>query len=177
MTRKQRACGLLLLLGVATTARAQLLNGDVNFPILNEIRWESKMNEVRTICERRHAAESSTDSAIVISVPMLGFKARTEMKFDQGLKTLKSVQVKYHDCTKILVDSLTSHFTRIFGRGPIRTVKEKSFIVITLRIEMAMWRSSMGLVSLVTAMRDDSLFDASLVLYPPTTQQSQSSPK
>jgi len=177
MTRKQRACGLLLLLGVATTARAQLLNGDANFPILNEIRWESKMNEVRTICERRHAAESSTDSAIVISVPMLGFKARTEMKFDQGLKTLKSVQVKYNDCTKILVDSLTSHLTLMLKHAPFRTVKEKSVIIMTIRMEMATWRSSAGLVNLVTATRDNTLFDASLVLYPPTIQQNQSNPK
>jgi hypothetical protein len=56
-------------------------------------------------------------------------------------------------------------------------VKEKSVIIMTLRMEMAVWKSSAGLVSLVTAMRDDALFDASLVLYPPTTQQSQSSPK
>lgn len=177
MIRQQLVCGLLIMLGVATSARAQLLNGDPNFPILNEIRWESKMNEVRSLCERYHAIESSTDSAIITRAPMLGFKARAEMQFDQGSKTLKSVQVKFNEPTKTLVDSLTSHFTRIFGRAPIRTVKEKSVIIMTIRMEMAMWRSSMGLVSLVTAMRDDALFNASLVLYPPTTQQSQSNPK
>jgi hypothetical protein len=165
------------MLGVATSARAQLLNGDANFPILNEIRWESKMNEVRSLCERRHAVESSTDSAIIISAPMLGFKVRTEMQFDQGSKTLKTVQAKFNEPTKTLVDSLTSHFTRIFGRAPIRTVKEKSVIIMTIRMEMAVWRSSAGLVNLVTATRGDAPFSASLLLHPPTTKQSQSSPK
>jgi hypothetical protein len=177
MIRQQLVCGLLIMLGVATSARAQLLNGDPNFPILNEIRWESKTNEVRSLCERRHAAESSTDSVIIISAPMLGFDARTEMQFDHGSKTLKSIQVKFNEPTKTLVDSLTSHFTRIFGRAPIRTVKEKSVIIMTIRMEMAMWRSSAGLVNLVTATRGDAPFNTSLVLRPPTNQQSQSSPK
>ena len=177
MIRQQRVCGLLIMLGIATTATAQLLNGDGNFPILNEIRWESKTNEVLSLCKHRHATESSTDSAIIISAPMLGFMARTEMQFDPGSKTLKLVQVKFNECTKTLVDSLTSHFTRMFGRAPMRTAKEKSLIIITIRMEMAMWRSSMGLVNLVTAMRGDTLFDASLVLLPPTTQQNQSNPK
>ena len=177
MIRQKLVCGLLIQLYVATTAGAQLLNGDASFPILNEIRWESKMNEVQSLCERRHAAQSLTDSTIVLNAPMLGFKARTEMKFDRGLKTLKSVQVKFNESTKTLVDSLTSHFTLVFGHAPFRTVKEKSVIIMTIRMEMATWKSSTGLVNLVTAMRGDMLFDASLVLFPPTTQQSQSSPK
>jgi hypothetical protein len=177
MIRQQLVCGLLIMLGVTTTARAQLLNGDANFPILNEIRWESKTNEVRSLCERQHAVESSTDSAIIISAPMLGFMARTEMKFDQGSRTLKTVEANFNEPTKTLVDSLTSHFTRIFGRAPIRTVKEKSVIIMTLRMEMAVWRSSAGLVNLVTATRSDDPFSVRLLLRPPTIQQSQSSPK
>lgn len=177
MVRQQLVCGLLVMLGVAPIARGQLLNGDANFPILNEIRWESKMSEVRSLCKSRHAAQSSTDSTIIISGSMLGFMARTEMQFDEGSKTLKSVQAKFNEPTKTLVDSLTRHFTRIFGRDPLRTVKEKSVIIMTIRMEIATWRSSRGLVNLVTAMRNDALFNASLTLIPPITQQSQSSPK
>jgi hypothetical protein len=56
-------------------------------------------------------------------------------------------------------------------------VKEKSVIIMTIRMEMAVWRSSAGFVNLVTATRGDTPFSMSLLLRPPTTQQTQSNPK
>jgi hypothetical protein len=177
MTRHQGICGLIAILSIATVAKGQLLNGDTNFPVINELRWELTMNEVRGLCERRHVAMTATDTAIVINVPVLGYASRTELQFDQHLKTLKLVQAKFNEPTKLLADSITSHLTRMLGRDPVRTVKEKSLLIITIRMEMALWKSSTGLVNLVTAMRGESLFDASLVLFPPTAQQNLRSPK
>lgn len=169
--------GLIVTLVFVTVAEGQLLNGDANFPIVNELRWGSTMNEVQGLCERHHVVPSVTDSAIVIAVPALGFASHTELQFDQHSKTLKSLQVKFNEPTTLLADSISNYFTRTTGRGPVRTAKEKSLLIITIRMEMALWRSSTGLVNLVTAMRGGSLFDASLVLFPPTVQQSAGNPK
>lgn len=171
MLRRQRIFGLLALMCIAATSRGQLLSGDENFPILNEIHWASTQNEVRDLCVRRHVEASQTDSAMVIRSPMVGFAARTELQFDQNLGTLKLVQVKFSKSTQTLVDSVTNHLARTIGRAPVRTVKEKSVLIMTLRMEIASWRLSTGLVNLVAAKRGDSLFDASLVLLPPTIQQ------
>ncbi len=177
MTPYHGICGLIAILTLTTTVKGQLLNGDTNFPVINELRWESNMGEVRALCERRHVAMTATDSAIIINAPVLGFASRTELQFTQHAKTLKLVQAKFNEPTKILADSITSHLSRMLGRGPVRTAKEKSLLIVTIRMEMAMWKSSTGLVNLVTAMRGESLFDASLVFFPPTAQQSAASPK
>jgi hypothetical protein len=170
-------CGMIAVLAFVTVANGQMLNGDTNFPIISELRWELTMNEARSLCERHHVAVTSTDSAIVVTIPVLGFASRTELQFDQYSKILKSVQAKFNEPTKLLADSITSYLTRMLGRGPVRTVKEKSLLIITIRMEMALWKSSTGLVNLVTAMRGESLFDASLVLFPPTTQLNIGKPK
>jgi hypothetical protein len=177
MRRPCCICGLIAILGLSTVAKGQLLNGDANFPIINELRWELTMSEVQSLCERHHVALTPTDSAIVITVPVLGFASRTELQFNGYSKTLKSVQAKFNDPTKLLADSITSYLTRTMGREPVRTVKEKSLLIITIRVEMALWNSSAGLVNLVTAMRGDSMIDASLVLFPPTAQQAAGSKK
>lgn len=177
MIRHQCVLGLLLMLGVATTTRGQLLAGDPNFPILNDIQWGASISEVRDACIRRHIKESSTDSAVVLSEPMLGFAARTELQFNQNTKTLKLVQAKFSQPTKTLADSITNYFTRTLGRPPVRTVKEKSLLIVTLRMEIASWRLPTGLVNLVTAMNGESLFDASMVLLPPTKPQNPTGQK
>jgi hypothetical protein len=166
--------GMLILMGVAENANGQLIRGDVNFPIINELRWGVAMSEVQALCQTHQLVPSVTDSNIVLQVPVLGFGSRTELQFDQALKTLKRIQAKFSEPSKALADSVTNHLTRVLGRSPVRTAKEKSLLIVTIRLEMAMWNSPTGLVNLVTATRGESLFDASLVLIPPTTQQAES---
>jgi len=170
-------CGLVAILIFPTAAKGQLLNGDTNFPIMSELQWELTMNDVRGLCERHHVVMTPADSAIVVAIPVLGFASRTELQFNGYSKTLKSVQAKFNEPTKLLVDSITSYLTRTMRREPVRTVKEKSLLIFTIRVEMALWNSSAGLVNLVTAMRGDSMIDASLVLFPPTAQQATGSKK
>jgi hypothetical protein len=178
MTRNRSICSLIAILAAVTVVKGQpLFNGDANFPIVCELQWGSTMNEVLSLCERQHIAVTPKDSAIVIAIPVLGFSSHTELQFDQHLKALKSVQAKFVAPTKQLADSITSYLTRTIGRGPVRTSKEKNLIITTIRMEMALWRLSTGMVNLVTAMRGDSFFDASLVLFPPIVQQTAGSPK
>jgi len=156
---------------------SQLLKGDENFPIIQELRWGLSMDEVRTLCAQRQVSITSTDSAMFVTVPILGFASRTELHFSEHPKTLNRVQARLNQPTKGAADSITNYLSRKFGANPFRTVKEKSVLIITLRMEIASWRLADGLVNVVTAMRGDSIFDASLVLIPPTTPQKPQSPQ
>jgi hypothetical protein len=177
MTLLRGAYGFLLMLSVATAARAQLLSDHANFPILDEIQWGASIGDVRGACGRRQVSEISTDSSIVLREPMLGFAARTELQFDQHAKGLRHVQVRFIEPNQIVVDSTTNYFTRTLNHPPFRTVKEKSLLIVTIRMEIASWRLPSGLVNLVTARRGESLFDASLILLPPTHQQTPAGAK
>jgi len=171
--RFNKAYAFLMLLGFVTTVRGQLLNGDTNFPILHEIQWKSSMMEVRGLCEAGNIAQTTTDSTMILIAPMLGFPARTEVQFDRELKTIKLIQVKFDEATTTLIDSVTNHFIRTMGHKPILTVKEKSLIIVTVRLEVSSWKSRTGVVSLFAGKRGDSLFSASLLMGAPTTERSK----
>jgi hypothetical protein len=177
MKQYKAICTLLIMFCAVDSASGQLIRGDENFPVINELRWGETMSEVRILCEGRQPGVSSTDSVIILQLPVLGFAARTELQFDQKTKSLKQIQAKFKEPSKALADSITSYLIRILGRGPVRTVKEKSLLIFTVRLEMATWNSPTGLVNLVTATKGESLFDASLVFFPPTVQQTSGGAK
>ena len=102
---------------------------------------------------------------------------RTEIQFDQEQKRLKLVQAKFKEPTRALEDTLLRHLTKTYGADPYRTAKEKSLLIVTVRMEMAIWKSSTEVVNLITAMRGDSIFDVSLVLFPPSKQSTSSAVK
>ena len=56
MTQHQCMRGLIAILAFVAVAKGQLLNGDTNFPIIHELRWESNISEVRNLCEQRYVA-------------------------------------------------------------------------------------------------------------------------
>lgn len=175
--RSHTVFGLLMILGCITSSRGQLLNGDANFPVLHEIQWTSGMKDVRFLCESRHIVQSSTDSSMIINSPMLGFAALTEIQFAGDLKTIKLIQVKFNEATTALVDSITSHFIRIMGHQPIRTVKEKSLLIFTIRMEVASWKSRTGIVNLFASKRGESLFSASILMGAQTVGQTKANTK
>ena len=172
MTHRRTDFLILFILGAAGYANGQILGGDEHFPIIKELRWESTMEEARTVCERSRVSPDINDSVVVVTIPLLGFTARTEFQFNQSRQSLKSVQAKFNEANAALVDSVTGFFTRTLGRPPVRTAKEKSLILFTVRLEMAVWRAAWGMVNLVTAKQGNSFLEASLVFFPPTIQQS-----
>lgn len=169
--QERSVLALAVMIVFAATAQAQMLRGDPSFPVLNELDWKMSMQEVQNLCQKRNVPESAKDSSIILAVSFFGFSTRTEIQFDKGLRTLKLVQAKFKEPTKAMEDTLLQHFTKICGMAPYRTVKEKSLLIVTVRMQMAVWRSPTELVNLVTATRGDSIFDLSLVLFPPTKQQ------
>jgi hypothetical protein len=158
--------GLAVLIGLTSTASSQILNHDEDFPVLNEMRWDMSLSEARSLCEARHVLRGSSDSSVTFEMSYLGFPASAELTFDHGSGTMSHIQVKFKEPTKTIEDTLVNHFTRTCGREPVRQVKEKSLLIITIRMEAAVWKLPSAVVELVTAKRNDSIFDLHLVLLP-----------
>lgn len=169
--QKRYVIALTLMVVFAEGVRAQMLHGDPGFPVLNELKWEMSMQEVQSVCRAHRVLESANDTSIVIALSFCGFSTRTEIRFDQGLRTIKLVQARFKEPTKAMEDTLLQHLTKTFGTAPFRTAKEKSVLIVTIRMQIAVWRLATEVVNLVTAMRGDSIFDVSLVLFRPTKQQ------
>jgi hypothetical protein len=172
--QKRHFLALALVMVLATTAPAQMLRGDKAFPILNELNWNMNMQDVQNLCQKRGVSESAKDSLVILTVSFFGSSTRTEIQFDQDLKKIKRVQVKFKEATKVLADTLVQHLTAICGTPPYRTTKEKNFLIVTLRIQMAIWRSPTEIVNLVSGLKGEDIMDLSLALVPPTKQQLKS---
>jgi hypothetical protein len=168
MSHCQGLYALVMMIGLSTAAHAQILNHDLNFPVLNEMRWGISINEVRSLCEVRHVLESSTDSTVIVGMSYFGFPARVEINFDRPLATLSRIQVKFKDPTKAIEDTLVDHFTRACGSAPYRQAKEKSLLIMTIKMEIAAWKSPTEIINLMGAKRNDVLFDLYLSLLPPS---------
>lgn len=162
---------LALVMAAAVTAHAQMLRGDPAFPVLNELKWEMSMQEVQNFAAKQGVLERAKDSLVILNSSLFGSSTRTEIQFDQDLKKIKRVQAKFKDATKALEDSLVRHVTAICGGPPYRVTKEKNLLIVTLRIQMDIWRSPAEIVSLVTGWKGDEIMDLNLALSPPTRQQ------
>jgi len=166
MARRQFFLALAAMIGASTITGAQILNRDTSFPVLNEMRWEMSLNEARSLCESHHVLENSTDSTINFGVNYFGFSARTEIVFDRSSMTMARIQVKFNDAAKAIEDSLVNHFTLTTGSAPYRQVKEKSLLIMTIRMEIAAWKLPTEIVNLITAKRNDTLFELHLGILP-----------
>lgn len=157
---------LVAMISIATIAGAQILNRDPNFPVLNEMRWDMSLNEARSLCEAHHVLEGSTDSTVTLRMSYFGFPAKAEIVFDRALATMERIQVKFNDAAKAIEDSLVNHFTRTSGNAPYRQAKEKSLLIMTIKMEVAAWKLPTEIINLVTAKRNDVLFEIHLTLLP-----------
>ena len=169
--QKRYFLAIALAMALAPTVSAQMLRGDKDFPVLNQLNWKMSMQEAQDICRKQGVAASVKDSMVVLEVSFFGSSTRTEIQFDRDLQKIKRVQAKFRDATKALEDTLGQRLTAICGMAPYKTTKEKNLLIVTLRIQMAIWRSPTEIVSLVTGSKGEDLMDLSLVLVPPTKQQ------
>ena len=169
--QKHHAFELVLAMALAATAPAQMLRGDRAFPVLNQLNWNMSMQEVQDISQKQGAFESAKDSIVILALSFFGNSTRTEIEFDQDLKKIKHVRAKFKEATKTLEDTLVQHLTRICGAAPYKTTKEKNLLIVTLRIQMAIWKSPTEMINLVSGFKGEDMMDLSLVLRPPTNQQ------
>lgn len=156
------ACELLILMSITTVAHSQLLKGDSHFPVLNELRWEMNMDEVRRVCENSHMIDGTTDTTLTLNVPILGFSTKTKIIFNSNSKMLKHLDVKFNDPSKIVGDSVISYLSYIFGRPPERTSKEKSFLFFTFHAEVAFWEMDKDVIIVATGLRGSSIMEIKL---------------
>ena len=122
--------------------------------------------EVRSLCETRNVLESVTDSTVIFGLSYFGFPARIQISFDRKSATMTGIEVKFKEPTKVIEDTLVNHFTRVTGNVPFRQAKEKSVLIITIKMEVAAWKFPTEAVSLIGAKRNDVMFDLHLSLLP-----------
>jgi hypothetical protein len=147
-------------------AVAQMLAGDPNFPVLNEIRWEMSTSEVQNLCDSKWKATSSTDSTLVYNSSFFGAEARTKIQFDVKSKKPRIIDIGFEHANSTMRDTLVSHFTLTTGRPPIITTKEKSAIIFTIKMEVAAWKTGKETVGVMTAMRGSSVIALNLIITP-----------
>jgi hypothetical protein len=171
MMRLLSLCGLVSAMSFPVLAVAQMLGGDPNFPVLNEIRWEMSIGEVQNLCDSKWKATSSTDSTLVYNSSFFGADARTKIQFDAKSKKPRMIEIGFEHANGTMRDTLVSHFTLTTGRPPIITTKEKSAIIFTIKIEVAAWKAGKEAVGVMTAMRGSSVIALSLIITPTDVEQ------
>jgi len=145
---------------------AQVLGGNPNFPVLNEIQWEMKASEIQSLCANRWKETSNTDSAMVYSASFFGTSARVKIQVDPNSKMPRMIDIAFEQPTSAMRDTLVSRFTQTTGKAPFITTKEKSAIIFTIKLEMAIWKTGNETVSVMTAMRGSSIVALSIILAP-----------
>jgi hypothetical protein len=171
MMRLLSLCGLTSTVSFPVLAVAQMLGGDPNFPVLNEIRWEMSTGEVQNLCDSKWKATSSTDSTLVYSSSFFGAEARTKIQFDAKLKKPRMIEIGFEHANSTMRDTIISHFTLTTGRPPVITTKEKSVIIFTIKIVVAAWKTDKETVGVMTAMRGSSVVALSLIITPADVAQ------
>ncbi len=164
MIRFLGLCGIVSTMAFPVLAVAQILGGDQNFPVLNEIRWEMSASEIQSLCNSKWSATSSTDSTMVYNASFFGAATRTKIQFDHNSRKPRMIDIGFEQPTSAMRDTLVSYFTLTTGKPPVITTKEKSAIIFTIKFEIAAWKTGKETVGVMTAMRGTSIVGLSLVL-------------
>ncbi len=162
-----RLCTSLVMVTVMAI-QAQVLNGDQRFPVLNQIQWGMNKEMVLSLCAANNVKVGGNDSTITFDADFFGIPSKAVVRFKDNAKRLQWLEVKFKEHPVHLPDTLASHFTRTLGGEPGRTEKEKSALLITLRMEIAVWKTTKGSVTLLVAKQNKSIFDVSLTIRPTT---------
>ncbi|MCX6145352.1 MAG: hypothetical protein NTZ35_19270 [Ignavibacteriales bacterium] len=166
MIRLLGLCGLVSTTLFPIIVVAQMLGGDPNFPVLNEIRWEMRTSEIQSLCNNKWRETSSTDSTMVYNSSFFGASAKTMIQVDPKSKQPRMINIGFEQATSAMRDTLLNHFALITGKPPVITTKEKNAIIFTLKFEMALWKTGKETVGVMTAMRGSSIVALSLILTP-----------
>jgi hypothetical protein len=162
---------LLSTTSFPTPASSQVLGGDPDFPVLNEIRWEMSASDIQGLCKNRWRQTMNTDSTMVYNASFLGIASRVKIQIDMTSKKPRMIDIGFEDATVATRDTLVNHFTRMAGKAPVVTTKEKSAIIFTIKFEMALWKSGSETIGVMTGMRGSSVIAVSLILTPTSLVQ------
>jgi hypothetical protein len=145
-------------------ARAQLLAGDSQFPLLNEIRWDMKADEIKRLCESRKAPARTTDSTLFFQTKFFDTSTRAKIQFDRTSQLPRMIDIGFEESTEAIRDTLINHFTRSTGKPPLVTTKEKSAIIFTIKMEISSWRSGKEMINVMTMMRGNTILAINMLI-------------
>jgi hypothetical protein len=164
-TTRQLLIAITLML-FSIPVQAQLLAGDPQFPIINEIQWETNREGVTKICEKKGVAVHATDSTLVFQTEIFNTSAKAKIQFGSVTQTPIMVNVMFDESTEPMRDTLIHHFTITTGKKPVFTTKEKSAVIFTMKIELASWKIGADLVSVIATKGGDSMIGLSMLISP-----------
>jgi hypothetical protein len=160
--RALRTVGLVVYF--PTFAFAQLLGGDPHFPVLNQMRWEMNIDEIREVCGNNWAIAGKNDSLLTYNAVFFSAASRVRIQIEPKSGQPRMISIGFEKPRGDLRDTLISHLTSRTGKAAMITIKEKSAIVFTVKMETASWRYGNDLVSVVAAMRGGELFGLTVLL-------------
>ena len=169
MTRTKHLWVLISIICLPTGAPAQLLAGDSRFPLLNEIRWDMKADEIRSLCESRKALLRTTDSTLIFQANFFDASTKAKVQFDRTSQLPRMIDIGFEESTEAIRDTLINHFTKSTGKPPFMTTKEKSAIIFTIKMEVASWRSEKEMINVMTMKRGNTILAISMLITKVTT--------
>ena len=164
MTKLSVLCGLILMMSLSVHVAAQMLGGDPNFPLLNEIRWDMRTDEIKSLCESRKTLLGTSDSTLTFQVRFFETSTRVKVQFNRASQLPRMVEITFEEATTAIHDTLVNYFTRKIGKPPLLTTKEKSAIIFTIKMEIASWRGVNEIISVMTMMRGSEILGVNLLI-------------
>ena len=156
---------IVMLIPIA--AHAQLLGGNAQAPLLlHQLRWDMSKQEVLAVCSANKAQVTERDSTITFDDTFFEVRTKTIAKFRNEPLRLRSVELRFTEYPAGFQDSLINRITRFVGENPVKAEKEKSALIFTLRMEIALWRVGSERITLLVAKRSGSIFDSFATIEP-----------
>jgi len=163
MKIKPVLCSLLLASSVPAV-QSQVLSSDPQFSVLHGVRWGMSMGEIRSLYESGHKLAGATDSSLTLSTEFFGIPAPTEIRFHQTRRGPVFIRIKFSEPSEALVDTISRHFTQLVQKAPATATTEKKLFTISLRIDVAKWKTDKESIVLTTAFRDGVIGDVGLII-------------
>jgi hypothetical protein len=164
MTKLSVLCGLTLMMSFSVHVAAQMLGRDPSFPLLNEIRWDMKTDEIKSLCENRKTSLGTSDSTLTFQARFFETSTRVKVQFDRVSQLPQMVEIVFQEATAAIHDTLVNHFARKIGKPPLVTTKEKSAIIFTIKMEIASWRGKDETISVITMMQGSEILGVNLLI-------------
>lgn len=149
--------------------QAQILNGCLRLPILQELRWGMSRAEVIAICAAHNISVQGVDSIATLDAVLFAVPTKVSMLLKGKTKRLGQVDVKFTDHNQALADTLVRQLTALIGDSPVKVEKEKNVLLFTLRMEIAMWQTKTERLALVVGKKGSSIFEIKLIIMPTET--------
>ena len=147
--------------------QAQILDGDPRFPLVSQIRWDMNRTNIVSLCTAGKVSVGGNDSTVTFDTSVLGVPATAMVRLMKESDRPRQVEIRFKEWPESLPDSLVTHFTRATGRPPARVEKEKSVLLFTIRMEVAVWKTPREKINLIVAKRNGSTYDVYLSILPP----------